>query len=241
MESTGETVEEISRQIENCDVLNELDDSMDVVNSSISADKSGIEQIVDSATEPSESAVEQASESVIIPDADLVSEQMAEPIPEPVADPATELNHEPATEPAVEPATEPVAEPTNESTVGPIAQPVPEKESTPRSLSHLKLSDLISDTVSLTRSPSQIPDELNTRLFMLNQQINSDTPDTHLIRELLSYHSVPSIPDDYRHGVYCSLLGVRMIMPFNVDHTRESETSKFNGMVGYSCKQRDDS
>lgn len=204
MESTGETVEEISRQIENCDVLNELDDSTDVANSSISVEKSGIDQIVESATEPSESAVEQVSESVITPDADLVSEQMAEPIPEP----ATELNHESAAEPTVEP----VAEPTNESAVEPIAQPVPEKESTPRSLSHLKLSDLISDTVSLTRSLSQIPDELNTRLFMLNQQINSDTPDTHLIRQLLSYHSVPSIPDDYRHGVYCSLLGVRMII-----------------------------
>lgn len=207
MESTGETVEEISRQIENCDVLNELDDSTDVANSSISVEKSGIDQIVESATEPSESAVEQVSESVITPDADLVSEQMAEPIPEPVAEPATEL-HESAAEPTVEP----VAEPTNESAVEPIAQPVPEKESTPRSLSHLKLSDLISDTVSLTRSSSQIPDELNTRLFMLNQQINSDTPDTHLIRQLLSYHSVPSIPDDYRHGVYCSLLGVQMII-----------------------------
>lgn len=208
MESTGETVEEISRQIENCDVLNELDDSTDVANSSISVEKSGIDQIVESATEPSESAVEQVSESVITPDADLVSEQMAEPIPEPVAEPATELHHESAAEPTVEP----VAEPTNESAVEPIAQPVPEKESTPRSLSHLKLSDLISDTVSLTRSSSQIPDELNTRLFMLNQQINSDTPDTHLIRQLLSYHSVPSIPDDYRHGVYCSLLGVQMII-----------------------------
>ena len=43
---------------------------------------------------------------------------------------------------------------------------------------------------------------------MLNQQINSETPDTRLIRELLSYHAVPSIPEDYRHGVYCSLLGV---------------------------------
>ena len=207
MESTGETVEEISRQIENCDVLNELDDSTDVGNSSISVEKSGIDQIVESATEPSESAVEQVSESVITPDADLVSEPMAEPITEPVAEPATEL-HESAAEPTVEP----VAEPTNESAVEPIAQPVPEKESTPRSLSHLKLSDLISDTVSLTRSSSQIPDELNTRLFMLNQQINSDTPDTHLIRQLLSYHSVPSIPDDYRHGVYCSLLGVQMII-----------------------------
>ena len=195
MESTGETVEEISRQIENCDVLNELDDSTDVGNSSISVEKSGIDQIVESATEPSESAVEQVSESVITPDADLVSEQMAEPIPEPVAEPATEL-HESAAEPTVEP----------------VAEPTPEKESTPRSLSHLKLSDLISDTVSLTRSSSQIPDELNTRLFMLNQQINSDTPDTHLIRQLLSYHSVPSIPDDYRHGVYCSLLGVQMII-----------------------------
>ena len=30
-------------------------------------------------------------------------------------------------------------------------------------------------------------------------------------------------------------------MPLNVDHTRESETSSFNGMVGYNCKQRDDS
>ena len=216
MESTGETVEEISRQIENCDVLNELDDSTDVANSSISVEKSGIDQIVESTTEPSESAVEQVSESVITPDADLVSEQMAEPIPEPVAEPATELHHESAAEPTVEPVAEPtvepVAEPTNESAVEPIAQPVPEKESTPRSLSHLKLSDLISDTVSLTRSSSQIPDELNTRLFMLNQQINSDTPDTHLIRQLLSYHSVPSIPDDYRHGVYCSLLGVQMII-----------------------------
>ena len=208
MESTGETVEEISRQIENCDVLNELDDSTDVANSSISVEKSGIDQIVESATEPSESAVEQVSESVITPDADLVSEQMAEPITEPFEEPASELHHESAAEPTVEP----VAEPTNESAVEPIAQPVTEKESTPRSLSHLKLSDLISDTVSLTRSSSQIPDELNTRLFMLNQQINSDTPDTHLIRQLLSYHSVPSIPDDYRHGVYCSLLGVQMII-----------------------------
>lgn len=40
----------------------------------------------------------------------------------------------------------------------------------------LQLAHLLSDTVSLTRSSSQIPDELSTRLFMLSQQLTSDTP-----------------------------------------------------------------
>ena len=40
----------------------------------------------------------------------------------------------------------------------------------------LQLAHLLSDTVSLTRSSSQIPDELNTRLFMLSQQLTSDIP-----------------------------------------------------------------
>ena len=231
VDDTGETVEEISLQIKNCDVLNELDDSTDVTSLSISVDKDCVDQKVESVTELSGGG---GSESVVSAGAEQITESVIEPISEAVSQSATEFVNEPATEPVTEPVIEPVTEPatesTTESTTEPVAEPTtnpitdpitnpttdpitefttePIAESTPRSLSHLKLSDLISETVSLTRSPSQIPDELNTRLFMLNQQINSDTPDTHLIRELLSYHSVPSIPSDYRHGVYCCLLGV---------------------------------
>ena len=40
----------------------------------------------------------------------------------------------------------------------------------------LPLSDLFSDTASLTRTSSEVPEEENTRLFLLNQQLTSDHP-----------------------------------------------------------------
>lgn len=40
----------------------------------------------------------------------------------------------------------------------------------------LTLSDLFSDTASLTRTSSEVPEEVNTRLFLLNQQLTSDHP-----------------------------------------------------------------
>lgn len=40
----------------------------------------------------------------------------------------------------------------------------------------LTLSDLFSDTASLTRTSSEVPEEENTRLFLLNQQLTSDHP-----------------------------------------------------------------
>lgn len=228
MESTGETVEEITRQIENCDVLNELYDSTDVIESNPLVDKSGEvvpESVKESVTELISGTIDDpTSESDSEPTTQPITELFTEPITETITEPITETITEPITEPTTQPTTQPItelitqpiAQPTTESAPNPIVEeastseqiPKTTHEPTPRSLSHLKLSDLISDTVSLTRSPSQIPDELNTRLFMLNQQINSETPDTRLIRELLSYHAVPSIPEDYRHGVYCSLLGV---------------------------------
>lgn len=74
--------------------------------------------------------------------------------------------------------------------------------------SHVKLSELTSVTPSPRDSTPSVPDDQNTRLFLLSQQIASETPDVTLIRAILRYTPIPAIPEDYRRGVYCSLLGV---------------------------------
>ena len=78
----------------------------------------------------------------------------------------------------------------------------------PSSHSNVKLSELTSVTPSPRDSSPSVPDDQNTRLFLLSQQIASETPDVTLIRAILRYTPIPAIPEDYRRGVYCSLLGV---------------------------------
>lgn len=92
----------------------------------------------------------------------------------------------------------------------------------PSSHSHLKLSELTSVTPSPRDSTPSVPDDQNTRLFLLSQQVSSETPDVALIRAILRYTPIPAIPEEYRHGVYCSLLGVFLAFRWEADFAGKS-------------------
>ena len=82
----------------------------------------------------------------------------------------------------------------------------------------ITLSDLFSDTASLSRTSLAVPEEANTRLFLLSQQLSSDQPGAHsqnrftldldLLRRVLLFDPVPSLPAEYRNGLLLCLLGV---------------------------------
>lgn len=82
----------------------------------------------------------------------------------------------------------------------------------------LTLNDLFSEPTTLSRSSDVIPEEYNTRLFMLNQQLSSPQPgsyhthssftDKDLIRRILAFEKIPAIPAAYQKNVYLGLLGV---------------------------------
>lgn len=152
-------VEELSRKIATLEVMNDLDDSEDDWN-----DIPG--------TNENEKIVEEEEKVVIEEEQEEDNEMVVEVVENEVV---REVMEEGAFEIATEtPAISQIE--SNQEKVGLPSNITPSPTPTPT----LRLADLFSSTVSLTRSPSLVPDELNTRMFMLSQQLSSDTPGKYM-------------------------------------------------------------
>ena len=157
-EEVGEVdVDELSRKIATLEVMNDLDDSEDDWSDIPGTNEN--EEIVEE--EGNVNACENDEEKL-----DVIVEKVENEIVE-------EVKEDEVSETATVPTSQLENTQEKESEKGEMSSSsIPPPPPTPT----LCLADLFPSTVSLTRSPSLVPDDLNTRMFMLSQQLTSDTP-----------------------------------------------------------------
>ena len=130
------------------------------------------------------------------------------------------------------------------------------EEEKEKSNSFIKLNDLFPETYSLERNANQIPEEYNTRLFLLSQQLSNSQPgikhnhiqyhsllDLDFIRRILSFDPIPSIPEEYKKQVYKVLLSVVIFFVLinvisRLNMTRFFFSMTCNGKYNYQTKRK---
>ena len=197
-------VEELSRALESMEVMNELDEE--------NKEEEGIKEI-DTAKKTIEEPLQSESiEEITKPNSmeEATEHETIAKVEEASAE-VTKIDEKGAVQTSIE---------EKDAVQSSIEKPIPEKKA-----SLLTLHDLFSETTTLSRSSDTIPEEYNTRLFMLNQQLSSAHPDTSLIRRILAFDRIPSIPLEYKKSIYLRLLGVSFLLEVHIRLSKRRQSS----------------